>query len=152
MSTSFFVAADWLAEHIDDPEIQIIDARMAPAGQEAACTGCLPTRGWWWRSILRTGGWICVPRRYRMSMTMKSWRGSATAGASATTAISPPPLSSALASPRGNTASAVANYLRSHWPFNPWTYSPGCARATSFCPAIFATSSTGRLLSSASCW
>ncbi|HBY1353976.1 TPA: sulfurtransferase, partial [Klebsiella pneumoniae] len=22
MSTSFFVAADWLAEHIDDPEIQ----------------------------------------------------------------------------------------------------------------------------------
>ncbi|WP_420371688.1 hypothetical protein, partial [Klebsiella pneumoniae] len=24
MSTSFFVAADWLAEHIDDPEIQII--------------------------------------------------------------------------------------------------------------------------------
>ncbi len=52
----------------------------------------------------------------------------------------------------GNTASAVANYLRSHWPFNPRTYSPGCARATSFCPAIFATSSTGRLLSSASCW
>nr|VUD28692.1 thiosulfate sulfurtransferase, rhodanese [Raoultella sp. NCTC 9187] len=35
MSTSFFVAADWLAEHIDDPEIQIIDARMAPAGQES---------------------------------------------------------------------------------------------------------------------
>ncbi|MGK3042667.1 3-mercaptopyruvate sulfurtransferase [Klebsiella michiganensis] len=34
MSTSFFVAADWLAEHIDDPEIQIIDARMAPPGRE----------------------------------------------------------------------------------------------------------------------
>jgi Rhodanese-related sulfurtransferase len=34
MSTSFFVAADWLAEHINDPEIQIIDARMAPVGQE----------------------------------------------------------------------------------------------------------------------
>lgn len=34
MSTSFFVAADWLAEHINDPEIQIIDARMAPPGQE----------------------------------------------------------------------------------------------------------------------
>ncbi|MEK0208755.1 3-mercaptopyruvate sulfurtransferase [Klebsiella michiganensis] len=34
MSTSFFVAADWLAEHIDDPENQIIDARMAPPGQE----------------------------------------------------------------------------------------------------------------------
>ncbi|HGW4083089.1 TPA: 3-mercaptopyruvate sulfurtransferase [Klebsiella michiganensis] len=34
MSTSFFVAADWLAEHIDDPQIQIIDARMAPPGQE----------------------------------------------------------------------------------------------------------------------
>ena len=32
MSTSFFVAADWLAEHIDDPQIQILDARMAPAG------------------------------------------------------------------------------------------------------------------------
>ncbi|WP_142502392.1 3-mercaptopyruvate sulfurtransferase [Klebsiella sp. 2680] len=34
MSTSFFVAADWLAEHINDPEIQIIDARMAAPGQE----------------------------------------------------------------------------------------------------------------------
>lgn len=34
MSTSFFVAADWLAEHINDPEVQIIDARMAPVGQE----------------------------------------------------------------------------------------------------------------------
>lgn len=35
MSTSFFVASDWLAEHIADSHIQIIDARMAPAGQEA---------------------------------------------------------------------------------------------------------------------
>ncbi|EGE0300130.1 3-mercaptopyruvate sulfurtransferase [Escherichia albertii] len=34
MSTTRFVGADWLAEHIDDPEIQIIDARMAPPGQE----------------------------------------------------------------------------------------------------------------------
>ncbi|MBV7405173.1 3-mercaptopyruvate sulfurtransferase [Enterobacter sp. ENT03] len=34
MTTSYFVAADWLIEHSDDPEIQIIDARMAPAGQE----------------------------------------------------------------------------------------------------------------------
>ncbi len=28
MSTTWFVGADWLAEHIDDPEIQIIDARI----------------------------------------------------------------------------------------------------------------------------
>lgn len=34
MSTSFFVAADWLAEHINDPEVQLLDARMAPPGQE----------------------------------------------------------------------------------------------------------------------
>lgn len=34
MSTSYFVAADWLIEHSDDPEVQIIDARMAPPGQE----------------------------------------------------------------------------------------------------------------------
>lgn len=34
MTTAFFVAADWLVEHIDDPEIQILDARMAPRGQE----------------------------------------------------------------------------------------------------------------------
>lgn len=34
MTTSYFVAADWLIEHSDDPEIQIIDARMAPAGLE----------------------------------------------------------------------------------------------------------------------
>lgn len=31
MSTSFFVASDWLAEHINDSDIQILDARMAPA-------------------------------------------------------------------------------------------------------------------------
>lgn len=34
MSTSFFVSADLLIEHADDPEVQVIDARMAPAGQE----------------------------------------------------------------------------------------------------------------------
>lgn len=34
MSSAFFVAADWLAEHINDPQIQILDARMAPPGQE----------------------------------------------------------------------------------------------------------------------
>ena len=34
MSTSYFVAADWLIEHGDDPEVQIIDARMAPPGRE----------------------------------------------------------------------------------------------------------------------
>ncbi|WP_330983041.1 MULTISPECIES: 3-mercaptopyruvate sulfurtransferase [Enterobacterales] len=34
MSTSYFVAADWLIEHRNDPQIQVIDARMAPAGQE----------------------------------------------------------------------------------------------------------------------
>ncbi len=32
MTTAFFVAADWLAEHIDDPEMQILDARMSAAG------------------------------------------------------------------------------------------------------------------------
>ncbi len=34
MSTSFFVAGDWLAEHLSDPEIQLLDARMAPPGQQ----------------------------------------------------------------------------------------------------------------------
>lgn len=34
MTIPFFITADWLAEHIDDPEIQIIDARMAPPNQE----------------------------------------------------------------------------------------------------------------------
>lgn len=34
MTTAYFVAADWLAEHINDPNIQILDARMAPPGQE----------------------------------------------------------------------------------------------------------------------
>jgi thiosulfate/3-mercaptopyruvate sulfurtransferase len=34
MCTSLFVASEWLAEHINDPEIQILDARMAPPGQE----------------------------------------------------------------------------------------------------------------------
>jgi AraC family transcriptional activator of tynA and feaB len=61
-------------------------------------------------------------------------------------------LSSVLASRRVNTASATASYFFSHFPLMPFTYSPGCARATSFCPAIFATSSTGKLLLSASFW
>ena len=34
MSTTFFVAGDWLAEHVNDADIQIIDARMVPPGQE----------------------------------------------------------------------------------------------------------------------
>lgn len=34
MTTSFFVTAEWLTEHLDDPMVQIIDARMAPPGQE----------------------------------------------------------------------------------------------------------------------
>lgn len=34
MTTSFFVAADWLIEHGDSPDVQIIDARMTPVGQE----------------------------------------------------------------------------------------------------------------------
>lgn len=34
MSTPYFVAADWLAEHLIDSEIQILDARMAPPGHE----------------------------------------------------------------------------------------------------------------------
>ncbi len=33
MSTSFFVAADWLAEHIDDPKFRLSTPRMAPAGR-----------------------------------------------------------------------------------------------------------------------
>lgn len=33
MSDAFFVTCDWLAEHIHDPEIQLLDARMAPIGQ-----------------------------------------------------------------------------------------------------------------------
>ena len=36
MSTSFFVAADWLAEHIDDPEIQITDACRRPLAENSA--------------------------------------------------------------------------------------------------------------------
>ena len=34
MSTSFFVTATWLADHLDDPQVQVIDARMAPPGNK----------------------------------------------------------------------------------------------------------------------
>ena len=34
MTTSFFVTADWLAEHQSENEVQVIDARMLPPGQE----------------------------------------------------------------------------------------------------------------------
>lgn len=34
MTSSFFVTADWLAEHLFDPALQVLDARMLPPGQE----------------------------------------------------------------------------------------------------------------------
>ncbi|MGE9552325.1 3-mercaptopyruvate sulfurtransferase [Erwinia amylovora] len=34
MTSSFFVTADWLAEHYSDENIQVLDARMLPPGQE----------------------------------------------------------------------------------------------------------------------
>jgi thiosulfate/3-mercaptopyruvate sulfurtransferase len=34
MTSALFVTAQWLAEHQNDADLQIIDARMAPAGQE----------------------------------------------------------------------------------------------------------------------
>ncbi|WLS79967.1 3-mercaptopyruvate sulfurtransferase [Erwinia pyri] len=34
MSSSFFVTVGWLAEHLSDPDLQILDARMLPPGQE----------------------------------------------------------------------------------------------------------------------
>ncbi|MBP2167895.1 thiosulfate/3-mercaptopyruvate sulfurtransferase [Erwinia toletana] len=34
MTTSFFVTADWLAEHQIENDVQVIDARMLPPGQE----------------------------------------------------------------------------------------------------------------------
>lgn len=34
MTTSFFVTPDWLAEHASDGDIQILDARMVPPGQD----------------------------------------------------------------------------------------------------------------------
>ncbi|MEM6049049.1 3-mercaptopyruvate sulfurtransferase [Erwinia sp. P7711] len=35
MSSSFFVTVGWLAEHLTDPDLQILDARMLPPGQES---------------------------------------------------------------------------------------------------------------------
>lgn len=35
MSSSFFVTVGWLAEHLSDPDLQILDARMLPPGQES---------------------------------------------------------------------------------------------------------------------
>ena len=35
MSPSFFVTVEWLAEHLSDPDLQIVDARMLPPGQES---------------------------------------------------------------------------------------------------------------------
>lgn len=34
MTSSFFVTADWLAEHLSDPDLLIVDARMLPPGME----------------------------------------------------------------------------------------------------------------------
>lgn len=34
MTNTFFVTADWLAKHYSDNDIQIIDARMLPPGQD----------------------------------------------------------------------------------------------------------------------
>lgn len=35
MSVNLFVSSHWLTRHLDDDNIQILDARMAPAGQQA---------------------------------------------------------------------------------------------------------------------
>ena len=43
-------------------------------------------------------------------------------------------------------------HFRNHLPLIPCTYSPGFARATSFCPASFAISSVDTLFCFASCW
>lgn len=51
MTTAFFVAADWLAEHIDDPEIQILDARMAPPDRKIATLARSIVRAIFWRSL-----------------------------------------------------------------------------------------------------
>lgn len=96
----------------------------------------------------RLDRWRCCAQ----PVMTKSWRGLATAGGSPTIAIFQRRLSSALAFRRVNTAGATASYFFSHFPLMPFTYSPGWARATSFCPAILATSSTGKLLLSASFW
>lgn len=34
MTNTFFVTADWLSAHLSDDDVQLIDARMPPAGQE----------------------------------------------------------------------------------------------------------------------
>ncbi|WP_413721176.1 3-mercaptopyruvate sulfurtransferase [Sodalis sp. RH24] len=34
MNSSLFVAPDWLAERLDDPEVRVIDARMLPPGYQ----------------------------------------------------------------------------------------------------------------------
>jgi AraC family transcriptional activator of tynA and feaB len=115
-------------------------------------TACLPRRGWWLRSTLKTAAWISARRCCAQPVMTKSWRALATAGGSPTIAIFQRRLSSALAFRRVNTAGATASYFFSHFPLMPFTYSPGWARATSFCPAILATSSTGKLLLSASFW
>jgi AraC family transcriptional activator of tynA and feaB len=46
----------------------------------AASTACLPRRGWWSRSTLKTVGWISVRRCCALPVMMKSWRELATAG------------------------------------------------------------------------
>lgn len=67
MTTAFFVAADWLVEHIDDPEIQILDARMAPPWQEDRDVGeeyragHIPAR-----SFLISKRSPTIPQRYRI--------------------------------------------------------------------------------------
>ncbi len=113
-------------------------------------------RGWWWRSILlRTGGWISVPQALqnvhddeKLRKNLRCARDRLLLGFSDHSTFSPPPLSSALASPQETTASQLSLVVAQPLAVgNPWTRTPpGCAKIFQLLPAIFATSSTGRLL------
>lgn len=66
MSTTWFVGADWLAEHIiDNLEIQIIDARMRRTGQEDRNVAREYLMDIFWRSVLISKRFLITLPRFR---------------------------------------------------------------------------------------
>ena len=73
----------------------------------AACIGCSPAGGWWWRSTSEIAGWICARRRCAVPPGRKSWPASVSTGVSPITAISRPLSSSVSACRRASTAGNI---------------------------------------------
>lgn len=102
--------------HIQSAQLRLSGWRPSWGCRYAACIGCSPVRGWWWRSTSGTAGWICARRRCAAPPGKKSWPALASTGASPITAISRPLSSSVSACRRASTVGSISKSGRGPGP------------------------------------